>query len=371
VSEPINNKHLKIGILTGGGDCSGLNATIRSVAKSLILNCKAEIVGIQDGFLGFIERRSRALHYDDLSGILSQGGTLLGSSNRGSPFDYNSKDLSQEVMDYYNQLGLDGLVVIGGDGSLTIAYEMSKLGMQIVGIPKTIDNDLNGSDYTLGFNSAITIVTDALDRLHTTGQSHKRVMILETMGRYAGWIALHSGIAGGADIILLPEFSYDIQEVADACKRRMGERQCAIIVVAEGAAETGGDLTIQQTVTNSPDARRLGGIANVLKAQLEAELDSEIRATQLGHIQRGGSPTAFDRIFATNLGCYAASLVAHKEFGQAVVSKNNSLTTVPLHQVAHKTRQVTVDDPALASALSLGISFGSLELTNQLVRAAD
>lgn len=356
------DKPIKIGILTGGGDCSGLNATIRSVAKSLILSQNAEIVGIQDGFLGFIEKRCKPLRYDDLSGILSLGGTLLGTSNRSSPFDYNGKDISQEVMAYYHQLGLDGLVVIGGDGSLSIAYEMSKLGMQIVGIPKTIDNDLNGSDYTLGFNSAVTVVTDALDRLRTTGQSHKRVMILETMGRYAGWIALHSGIAGGADVILLPEFPYDIHEVAKACRLRMGERQCAIVVVAEGAMQMGAGRTVQETVSNSPDPTRLGGIANVLKAQLEKELDSEIRATQLGHIQRGGSPTAFDRIFATKIGCYAAYLIANKKFGEAVISQNNILTSIPLHSVAHKTKLVTKDDFTLASALSLGICFCNSEL---------
>jgi 6-phosphofructokinase 1 len=360
-----SHKAFRIGILTGGGDCSGLNATIRSVAKSLILNQGAEIIGIQDGFLGFIEKRSKPLSYQDLSGILSQGGTLLGTSNRGSPFDYYGKDLSQDVMDYYHQLRLDGVIVIGGDGSLSIAYEMSKLGMKIVGIPKTIDNDLNGSDYTLGFNSAVSIVTEALDRLRTTGQSHKRVMILETMGRYAGWIALHAGIAGGADVILLPEFPYDIKEVAKACKLRMGERQCAIVVVAEGAKQIDSDLIVQETVSNSPDPTRLGGVANVLKTQLEAELDSEIRATQLGHIQRGGSPTALDRIFATNIGCYAASLIADNKFDEAVVSINNVLTSIPLHQVAHKTKLVTCDDPTLGSAIAMGIDFGNSQLTSR------
>jgi 6-phosphofructokinase 1 len=316
-----SHKAFRIGILTGGGDCSGLNATIRSVAKSLILNQGAEIIGIQDGFLGFIEKRSKPLSYQDLSGILSQGGTLLGTSNRGSPFDYYGKDLSQDVMDYYHQLRLDGVIVIGGDGSLSIAYEMSKLGMKIVGIPKTIDNDLNGSDYT--------------------------------------------GIAGGADVILLPEFPYDIKEVAKACKLRMGERQCAIVVVAEGAKQIDSDLIVQETVSNSPDPTRLGGVANVLKTQLEAELDSEIRATQLGHIQRGGSPTALDRIFATNIGCYAASLIADNKFDEAVVSINNVLTSIPLHQVAHKTKLVTCDDPTLGSAIAMGIDFGNSQLTSR------
>jgi 6-phosphofructokinase 1 len=355
----ISNKPLRIGVLTGGGDCPGLNAVIRSVAKSLIINQNAEIIGIQDGFLGLIEKRCKQLSYDDLSGILSLGGTLLGTSNRGTPFNYKGENHSQEVMAYYHQLKLDGLVVIGGDGSLSIAYEMSKLGMKIIGIPKTIDNDLNGSDYTLGFNSAVTIVTEALDRLRTTGQSHKRIMILETMGRYAGWIALHAGIAGGADVILLPEFPYDIQEVSKACLARMGQQQCAIIVVAEGARQAGCSLTVSETINNRPDPIRLGGIANVLKTGLEAELELEIRATQLGHIQRGGSPTAFDRVFATNIGCYAASLIAKQKFGRAVVSKNNQITSIPLHEVAYKTKVVTLNDSTLINSLSMGISFGN------------
>lgn len=355
-------KALRIGVLTGGGDCPGLNAAIRAVSKSLMINCSAEIIGIHDGFLGLIEQRTTIITYADCSGILSQGGTILGTNNSASPFNFNGKDVSNEVMDYYQSLGLDGLVVIGGDGTLSIAYELSKLGMNIVGIPKTIDNDLMGTDQTFGFDTAISIVTDALDRLRTTGQSHKRVMILETMGRYAGWIALHAGIAGGADVILLPEFSYDINEVAKACQSRMGEQHYSIVVVAEGAKQTGGQFTIRETNELSPDPIRLGGVANVLKMQLEQKIEAEIRATTLGHIQRGGSPTAFDRIFATNLGCYAASLVANKHFGTVVVLKNNQLGTTYLKSVANKTRVVTTQSPALTSALSMGICFGNTDL---------
>jgi 6-phosphofructokinase len=258
---------------------------------------------------------------------------------------------------------LDGLVVIGGDGSLSIAYELSILGMNIVGIPKTIDNDLMGTDRTFGFDTAISIVTDALDRLRTTGQSHKRIMILETMGRYAGWIALHAGIAGGADVILMPEFAYDIDEVVKACKSRMGEQHYSIVVVAEGSKPIGGNLTVREINKFSTDPIRLGGIANVLKLQLEQKMEAEIRATNLGHIQRGGSPTAFDRIFATSLGSYAASLVANKQFGTVVVLKNNKLGSTSLKNVANKSRLVTIQDPALASALSMGICFGNAELT--------
>ncbi|WP_293746731.1 ATP-dependent 6-phosphofructokinase [uncultured Paraglaciecola sp.] len=358
----MKTKTLRIGILTGGGDCSGLNAAIRAVAKSLMLNCSAEIIGINDGFLGLIEQRTRVISYADCSGILSLGGTILGTNNSANPFNYFGEDVSEKVMDYYVSLGLDGLVVIGGDGSLSIAHEMSKLGMNIVGIPKTIDNDLMGTDRTFGFDTAVSIVTDAIDRLRTTGQSHKRVMILETMGRYAGWIALHAGIAGGADVILVPEFAYDIDEVAKACQLRMGEQHYSLVVVAEGAKQVGGEFTIRETKEFSTDPIRLGGIANVLKMQLEEKMDAEIRATTLGHIQRGGSPTAFDRIFATNLGTYAASLVANKHFGSVVVLKNNQVCSTSLKYVANKSRLVTLQDPALASALSLGICFGNTEL---------
>ncbi|MFT6992128.1 MAG: 6-phosphofructokinase 1 [Paraglaciecola sp.] len=358
----MKTKTLRIGVLTGGGDCPGLNAAIRAVSKSLMINCSAEIIGIQDGFLGLIEQRTKPLNYADCSGILSQGGTILGTSNTASPFNYKGKDVSYQVMDYYHNLGLDGLVVIGGDGSLSIAYEMSKLGMNIVGIPKTIDNDLMGTDRTFGFDTAISIVTDALDRLRTTGQSHKRVMILETMGRYAGWIALHAGIAGGADVILIPEFAYDIDEVAKACQSRMGDQHYSIVVVAEGAKPIGGDLTVRETNVSGHESQRLGGVADVLKMQLEQKMEAEIRATTLGHIQRGGSPSAFDRIFATSLGSYAASLVANKQFGTVVVLKNNQLCSTSLKNVAHKSRLVTTKDSELASALSMGICFGNAEL---------
>jgi 6-phosphofructokinase 1 len=330
-----------------------------------MINSHAEIIGIEDGFSGLIERRVRPLSYADCSGILSLGGTILGTSNSASPFNYNGKNLSTQVLSYYHELGLDALVAIGGDGTLSIAYEMSKLGMNIVGVPKTIDNDLMCTDRTFGFDTAVSIVTDALDRLRTTGQSHKRVMILETMGRYAGWIALHAGIAGGADVILIPEYSYDIEEVAKACKLRASDQQYSIIVVAEGAMPKGGTATVRENLGFSPDPVRLGGIANVLKLELEPHLDAEIRSTSLGHIQRGGSPTAFDRIFASNVGREAASLVAAKRFGRAVVMKDNHLSNVMLKDVANKTRTIPADDMSLISALSLGISFGAPQLNKQ------
>jgi phosphofructokinase-like protein len=354
--------NMRVGILTGGGDCPGLNAAIRAVAKSLILNFDTSIVGIEDGFTGLIEKRVRSLTYADCSGILSLGGTLLGTSNTANPFNYKGNDCSKAIMSYYQQLGLDAMVIIGGDGTMAIGYEMSKLGMNIIGVPKTIDNDLPCTDRTFGFDSAVSTVTDALDRLRTTGQSHKRIMILETMGRYAGWIALHAGIAGGADVILIPEYPYEIEEVARACKLRAGDQHYSIIVVAEGATAKGENMTVRESIDASPDPLRLGGIGNVLKRQLEQHIDAEVRATSLGHIQRGGSPTAFDRIFASNLGCKAASLVLSKQFGRMVVMQNNKLTSVKLEDVAKQIKTVTLDDMSMSSALSLGISFGDPSL---------
>jgi phosphofructokinase-like protein len=352
------DKALRVGLLTGGGDCPGLNAAIRAVSKTLMLTCNADIIGIEDGFLGLIEKRVRPLSYQDCSGILATGGTIIGTHNKANPFAYEGKDHSPAVKAYYDQLGLDALVIIGGDGTLSIGYELTKLGMNIVGIPKTIDNDLMCTDRTFGFDTAVSIVTDALDRLRTTGQSHKRIMILETMGRYAGWIALHAGMAGGADTILIPEHPYNIDEVVKSCNARMGSQHYSIVVVAEGAKPVGGQLIVREKIADSPDPLRLGGIGNVLKMQLEERLDAEVRSTALGHIQRGGSPTSYDRIFATNLGRYAANLVAARQFGRAVVMRDNKLSSVTLQKVANKTRLVPRTDRTFLSALSLGISFG-------------
>lgn len=358
----ITQAKLRVAVLTGGGDCPGLNAAIRGVAKTLMLTVQAEIIGIEDGFLGFIERRSRTLSYQDCSGILSLGGTLIGTHNRANPFDYHGENYSSRVKAYYDELGLDALVIIGGDGTLSIGYELTKLGMNIVGVPKTIDNDLMCTERTFGFDTAVSIVTEAIDRLRTTGQSHKRIMIVETMGRNAGWIALHAGIAGGADTILIPEHPYHIDQVAQACRTRMGSHQFSIVVIAEGAKPADGNVCVREILDNSPEPQRLGGIGEQLKQQLSVHLDAEIRATTLGHIQRGGSPTSFDRIFATNLGSYAATLVASGQFNRAVVQKGNQLSHVALACVANKTRFIPDDDPTLGTAIAMGICFGTEHL---------
>ena len=350
---------MKVGILTGGGDCQGLNAAIRAVAKSLIHEYDAEVIAIEEGFLGLIQRRTRKVNRQDVSGILNRGGTVIGTCNRASPFDYNGRDVSLGVAEYYKQLELDCIVSMGGDGSMTLCYEMSKLGMNFVGIPKTIDNDLAETDRTFGFDSAVTIATEAIDRLQTTAQAHKRVMIVETMGRYAGWIALHSGMAGGSDIILLPEFPYHIDEVVKVIQERSDKQSFTIITVAEGARPIGGKISVSRNMdSNSPDRIRLGGIGNFLQQQLEARIDSEVRTTIIGHVQRGGAPSAYDRIIATNVGCYAASLVASKQYGRMVTVHNNHLSSVPLESVAHSVRGVPRNDMTLVSALSMGISIG-------------
>ena len=356
------SKRLRIGILTGGGDCPGLNAVIRAVAKSLILQHNAEVIGFEDGFEGLIEQKMRPLEYSDVSGILTVGGTILGTSNKANPFNYFKRggaDVSAQVSTFTRKVGLDALVVIGGDGTMSISSKLHQQGVNIVGVPKTIDNDLMGTDRTFGFDSAVAIATEAIDRLHTTAQSHNRVMIVETMGRYAGWIALYSGVAGGADVILIPEFEYEIEEIVRVCKEReSGGQKFTIIAVAEGSRPKGGTMVIQDHVVDSPDPIRLGGIGRVLESQLEKHLRSEIRTTILGHTQRGGTPTPFDRNIASAFGAYAAAMAADGEYGSMVALKENRLTSVSLESVAEKVRTVPADAAMISTALAVGTSFG-------------
>ena len=364
---------MNIGILTGGGDCPGLNAVIRAVAKSLILQCDAEVIGFHEGFLGMIENKYRPLEYSDVSGILTTGGTILGTHNKANPFEYfgaDGDDVSKRVKQNYDDLGLDGVVVIGGDGTMTIAHRLTTMGIRCVGVPKTIDNDLMHTERTFGFDTAVSIATDAVDRLQTTGQSHGRVMILETMGRYAGWLALHSGLAGGADIILIPEIPFELEEVARVCRERDGRQNFTIIVVGEGSRLRGGEQVVRETIDDSPDPLRLGGIGNYLREELKPLVDSEIRTTVLGHIQRGGTPTAFDRNLSTSFGTYAASLVAAGRFDEMVAMQDGSLTSIPLEKVADKTRYVPVDSPMVRAAAAVGTSFGRSDLEIELSNPA-
>ena len=352
---------MRVGILTGGGDCPGLNAVIRAVAKSLIKSAGAEVIGIEQGFLGLIERRVRPLDLRSVAGIMATGGTILGTHNKANPFGYfgaGGADVSERVLAYVRELGLDALVVIGGDGSMAIAHQLAEKGIPVVGCPKTIDNDLAHTDRSFGFDTAVAIVTEALDRLQTTGQSHGRVMILETMGRWAGWIALHAGLAGSADIILIPELPYRLDEVARVCREREARQRYTLICVAEGAKPEGGCVTVKERIADSPEPVRLGGVGNVLRAQLEPMLGCEVRTTILGHVQRGGPPTPFDRVLATQYGHAAAQLVAARGFNRVVVLKGDHIESVPLADVAGRSRNVPADHPLLRTASDTGISFG-------------
>ncbi len=349
---------MRIGILTGGGDCPGLNAVIRAVAKSLMRQCQAEVIGIHDGFAGLMARepRSHALDWEQVSGILMRGGTILGTSNRANPLG-NPAHLAQSLHNA-RQLGLDALVVIGGDGTMEIAHGLAEHGVPVVGVPKTIDNDIVGCERSFGFDTAVATVTEALERIQTTGQSHGRVMVVETMGRYAGWIALEAGLAGAADVILLPEIDYDIDRVAQLCRERETHQRFTVICVGEGAKPQGGQLTVERRIEGSPDPIRLGGVAHVLAAELQTRVQSEVRATVLGHVQRGGSPTPFDRVLATQFGNQAAQLVMAGQFNRMVTLHQGQMANIPLRDVAHQHRNVPLDHPLLQAARQIGVCLG-------------
>jgi 6-phosphofructokinase 1 len=360
----------RVGVLTGGGDCPGLNAALRAVTKTLILQHGAEVVGIRDGYRGLIERNLNPLGYQDVSGILTRGGTILGASNKANPFEYHPRggaDVSAQVVKTYDDFDLDALIPIGGDGTMAIAHRLTDLGLNVVGVPKTIDNDLMGTERTFGFDTAVSIATEAIDRIHTTAQSHHRVMIVETMGRYSGWIALHAGVASGADIILIPEIEYDVAEVARVCREReQSGQRFTIISIAEGAKPQEGERVVKERIEESPDPVRLGGIGHALAEDLKARIDSEVRTTILGHMQRGGTPTPYDRNLSTVYGARAASLVANQTYGVMVALQDGDITHVPLAEVAGKTRTVPLKSPLIASAVDVGTSFGVPDLESQI-----
>jgi len=352
---------MHIGILTGGGDCPGLNAVIRAVTLALVNECGARVTGIERGFLGLLTRSSRPLDAHAVEGILAQGGTILGTHNHCNPFHYfgaNGADVSADAVAYARELGLDGLVVIGGDGTMSLAHHFEPLGLPVVGVPKTIDNDLEHTDRTFGFDSAVAVVAEALDRLETTARSHGRVMIAETMGRYAGWIALEGGMAGGADVILLPELPFSVDAVAAVCRAREAQGGYTLVCIAEGARAEGGELTVRDHVADGGDPLRLGGVGQWLQQQLQPRVQSEVRSTLLGHVQRGGSPTPFDRVLATRFGYHAAQLVRRGEFGRMVTLAGSDCASVPLADVAGRSRCVPVQHPLLAAARGLGVSLG-------------
>jgi 6-phosphofructokinase 1 len=357
----------RIGILTGGGDCPGLNAVIRSVAKSA-LSGGLEVIGIADGYLGLIQDRMWNLSYTDVSGILTRGGTILGSSNKANPSQYavpdgkggwEIKDVRDQVVEHCKRHGLDALVVIGGDGTMSGAAKLIDRGLRIVGVPKTIDNDLWATEITFGHDTAVTTAAEALDKVHTTASSHHRVMVVELMGRYAGWIALHAGVAAGADVILIPEIPFAMDHVAEMCKARSRVgKGFTIIAVGEGAKVEGGEMIVHEIVADSPDPIRLGGIGNWVAVQVEKLTGLDSRAIVLGHVQRGGTPTPYDRVLATKFGHHAFKLLMEGRYDRIVVQQGGVITDVPVADVADKVRTIPMDSPVVEAARAVGTCFG-------------
>jgi len=359
---------MRVGILTGGGDCPGLNAVIRAVARTLQLEGEGvEVVGIRDGFLGLIEDRMRELGPDDVSGLLPRGGTILGSSNRDNPFDFHGTidgeevhgDVTQHVLEVVRRRRLDSVIVVGGDGTQAIADRFADVGLSVVGVPKTIDNDLAATDRTFGFDTAVAVCSEAIDRIHTTAESHHRVMVVEVMGRHAGWIALHAGMSAGGDVILIPEIPFRIEAIAEAIQARCARgKSFSIVVVAEGAAPLGGEPTFYRSVATGKEKGRLGGIGHLVANAIEEAVGLESRTTILGHVQRGGTPTAYDRLLATRFGVCAARQVLAGNFRVMAALRGDSVVPVPLADAVAEAKLVRPDGPLVSVARATGISFG-------------
>ncbi len=359
----------KVGILTGGGDCAGLNAVIRAVTRAAIIQENCTVIGIEEGFEGLVCNRTQNLTIRSTRDILTLGGTILGTTNKGNPFEYReyAPDGSISIHDYSDRafqnckaLGLDCLMVVGGEGTMEIAHRLHQMGVPVIGIPKTIDNDLEMTDYTFGFQTAVEVASDAMDRLHTTGRSHRRVMILEVMGRNAGWIALEAGIAGGAHVILIPEIPYRIERVVEKIRLRAeGGSPYSIVMVAEGAHEAGGSaITRESAATRLQGVPQLGGVGFFLAGQIQEHITLEVRCTVLGHIQRGGSPCAFDRVLGTRLGSRAVEAAARGEFGNMVALRTPEVILVPLAEIAGKCRSVPLTSQMIHCAEAIGINLG-------------
>jgi ATP-dependent phosphofructokinase / diphosphate-dependent phosphofructokinase len=358
---------MRIGVLSGGGDAPGLNAVIRAVAKTAIFKYGWEVTGIIDGFEGLLTpTKTRQLTSWNTRGILSVGGTILGTTNRGNPFAHKTviggreivEDMSPLVLSNIKELGLDVLVVIGGDGSLKIGHGIYKLGIPVVGVPKTIDNDLMATHVTFGYQTAVDTATEALDKLHTTAESHQRVIMLEVMGRYAGWIALEAGISGSADVILIPEIPFSMDKVVEKLlERKKAGSKSSIVVVAEGAKPAGGEMAVREKAADGY-VLRLGGMAEIVANEVSRRTSFETRVTVLGHVQRGGSPCPFDRLLATRYGAYAVELVARKKFGEMVSFQPPVITSVPLENAISNLKLVDPEGELVKMAEGMGVNFG-------------
>ncbi|MBI3579038.1 MAG: ATP-dependent 6-phosphofructokinase [Ignavibacteriales bacterium] len=361
------NQLKRIGILTGGGDCPGLNAVIRSIAKPAMTYFGATVIGVQDGFEGLVEGRMRELTPKDIGGILNVGGTILGTSNKGDPFHFPVEtpqgvevlDYSQHAIRNYKDWELDCLIAIGGDGTMHIVDKFTDMGLHFVGVPKTIDNDLSATDVTFGYDSAVAVATDAIDRLHTTASAHHRVMVVEVMGRYAGWIALGAGLAGGADAILIPEIPFKWSKLYEhVLKRSKRGSRFSIICVAEGAKPAEGDIVVREQDKKRTDPIRLGGIGELVGEKVMEATGLETRITVLGHLQRGGSPTPYDRILATKYGSKALELAWQGKFGHMVSLRGTDVVSVPVKEAILKLRTVPIDSQLVLAAKAVGTSFG-------------
>lgn len=363
----------RVAICTGGGDCPGLNAVIRAAVRVGTMKFGWEILGVEDALNGLVDldyrspRGNRWLSGQDVRGIIEQGGTILGTSNRSDPFHYVSRaadgsltttDVSDRVMENYRKLRLDALISVGGDGSMAISQRFIEKGMRIVGVPKTIDNDLHGTDQTFGFDTAVNVATEAIDRIRDTADSHDRVMLVEVMGRNAGWIALTAGLAGGADAILIPEIPYRLEPLADMIRnRRKRGANYSLIVVAEGAKPVGGEASVGAHELGAMP--RLMGCAHRVAAGLEARVDADLRVTVLGHIQRGGSPSAFDRVLGTRFGEAAAELVAQGGFGRMVSLRCGEIVDVPIAEAIATPKRVDPEGQLVRTAQAIGVCFGT------------
>ncbi|MBK5255353.1 MAG: ATP-dependent 6-phosphofructokinase [Vicinamibacteria bacterium] len=363
-------KPFRLAMLTGGGDCPGLNAVIRAAARSAF-RLGWEVFGIEDGFEGLLTRRAHKLHPRDVRGILHLGGTILGTSNRVNPFRVERRsanrsstadaDRSAEVVRNFKDMGLDALIAIGGDGTLGIALRLAKKGIPVVGVPKTIDNDIECTSVTFGFDTAVATATDAIDKLHPTAQAHGRVMVVELMGRNAGFIALNSGVAGGADVILIPEIPFDMKRVCDKIRDREKRRRTgyfSIVVVAEGARSKGGKIHLRSV--DEGEAPRLGGIGQWVAEEIAKGTGKETRSLVLGHLQRGGPPTTFDRLLGTRFGAAAVRAVKDRDFEMMVALNPPQIVRIPLAEAVGdgRTKRVPLDSDVVLSARGLGVSFG-------------
>ena len=363
----VNNNLKRIGILTGGGDCPGLNAVIRSIAKPAITRYNSTVIGILDGFEGLVEGRMRELTPKDVAGIVNVGGTILGTSNKGNPFQFPVEtpqgievlDYSTEAIQNYRDWELDALIAIGGDGTMHIVDRFTELGLHFIGVPKTIDNDLSATDITFGYDSAVSVATEALDRLHTTASSHHRVMVVEVMGRYAGWIALGAGIAGGAHAILIPEIPFHWENIYEhvLLRSKRGNR-FSIICVAEGAKPFEGSVVVKEMDKKRTDPVRLGGIGELIGKKIEEATGLETRVVTLGHVLRGGSPTPYDRILATRYGAKALELAEQGKSGYMVSLRGTEVVAVSVKEAILQLRTVPLDSQYLQTARMLGVALG-------------